>query len=410
MLDMIRELEITCVAITETWFKGGAQLRQELGDVEQATGIKIICKNRASMKGTTRGGGVALAFNTMTWNFKERAIKNKGKHELLCAVGPIGKITRKVVIFGLYIPPKTTAARMSDLCDTLGEAIAGVKVALGNPILYVAGDINGHNIEPAFDVDPDITLLPTPPTRGTSTLDLVFANIPDLVDYAEVRPPLETEQGIPSDHGCVHVEATIPKQKNFVWMKKTTRKRSDSADERFAHDLDQTIWDFTLLKPRTQWSRSSSRRLQHLRTCISHYDPLGSGRMRTHGSQMGSDVGLKGKSGYTNELADQKHGSARMRGWNGRWHRRSRNSWMRWWMPPTKAIMLPSRNCRAQPRRNRGRSLSSSLMLTLEPLGLKCWTTSPVSGGSEEPSPWPNIPLDGDGGLGVLTRRELKPS
>ena len=245
MLDMIRELEITCVAITETWFKGGAQLRQELGDVEQATGIKIICKNRASMKGTTRGGGVALAFNTMTWNFKERAIKNKGKHELLCAVGPIGKITRKVVIFGLYIPPKTTAARMSDLCDTLGEAIAGVKVALGNPILYVAGDINGHNIEPAFDVDPDITLLPTPPTRGTSTLDLVFANIPDLVDYAEVRPPLETEQGIPSDHGCVHVEATIPKQKNFVWMKKTTRKRSDSADERFAHDLDQTIWDFT---------------------------------------------------------------------------------------------------------------------------------------------------------------------
>ena len=37
---MIRELGITFAAVTETWFKGGAQLRQELGDVEQASGIK----------------------------------------------------------------------------------------------------------------------------------------------------------------------------------------------------------------------------------------------------------------------------------------------------------------------------------------------------------------------------------
>ena len=43
------------------WFRGGGgQLRQELSDVEQAAGVKIICKNRGNGAGTARGGGVAF--------------------------------------------------------------------------------------------------------------------------------------------------------------------------------------------------------------------------------------------------------------------------------------------------------------------------------------------------------------
>lgn len=130
------------------------------------------------------------------------------------------------MVFELCIPPNTPAVRPSNLNDTLGEAIAGVKVAFGNPVLLVAGNINGRDIGPAFDVYSNITLLPTPPqgTRGTNTFDLVFTNIPDMVDLADVRAPLETETGMPSDHGCVHVEATIPTHKNFVWTRKTARR------------------------------------------------------------------------------------------------------------------------------------------------------------------------------------------
>lgn len=52
---MMQELELNFVAITETWFKGGAQLRQQLSDIEQATGIKLLCRNRDGRR-KARGG------------------------------------------------------------------------------------------------------------------------------------------------------------------------------------------------------------------------------------------------------------------------------------------------------------------------------------------------------------------
>ena len=208
MLDMIRELRITFMAVTETWFKGGTQLRQELGDIEQATGVKIICKNRVKSAGPARGGGVAFAFDTAACNFKERKVVSKEKHEILCVTGTVGKIKRKVVVFVIYVPPNTTAGRLSDLNDVLGEAIAAVKISHVDPILFVTGDLNGRDIQP------------------------------------DVRAPLETEAGTMSDHGCVHVEAVVPTTKNFTWTKRTVRKRSDSANERFAQDLRGTQWNF----------------------------------------------------------------------------------------------------------------------------------------------------------------------
>ena len=41
-LDMMRELELNFAAVTETWFKGGAALAQELSNIHQASGIKMI--------------------------------------------------------------------------------------------------------------------------------------------------------------------------------------------------------------------------------------------------------------------------------------------------------------------------------------------------------------------------------
>ena len=43
LIDMIHELDLTFAAITETWFKGGMQLKQELSDIELAADIKFIC-------------------------------------------------------------------------------------------------------------------------------------------------------------------------------------------------------------------------------------------------------------------------------------------------------------------------------------------------------------------------------
>lgn len=108
LIDMISELELSFPAVTETGFKRGMQLKQELGDIEQATGIKVLYRNRDGRK-KTRGGGVALAFRTGACPFKERKIK-KAK-TLKSSVGNVGRINRKVVVFVLYIPPNTTASQ-----------------------------------------------------------------------------------------------------------------------------------------------------------------------------------------------------------------------------------------------------------------------------------------------------------
>ena len=55
LINMIKELELSFAAITETWFKGGMQLKQELGDIEHATGIKFLYRNRDGRKKIGRG-------------------------------------------------------------------------------------------------------------------------------------------------------------------------------------------------------------------------------------------------------------------------------------------------------------------------------------------------------------------
>lgn len=53
----------------ETWFKGGKKLKEELNNMEGASGIKFIHKSR---DGRTRGngGGVAIAYHMSRSNFK----------------------------------------------------------------------------------------------------------------------------------------------------------------------------------------------------------------------------------------------------------------------------------------------------------------------------------------------------
>ena len=236
LIDHIHELDLNFAAITETWFKGGAQLRQELDDIEQASGVKILQRNRDGRR-KSRGGGVALAFRTASATFKERKFKNPSGLEILCAAGNVGTIRRKVVVFVVYVPPDSKAATVDAVRDLLGLELAAAKVAFGDPILVVCGDMNGRRIEGAFDIDDQFTLVETGNTRGDKALDLVFTNAAQHVVLAGTRPPLETESGISSDHRFVEVALSLPKTKSLTYTKKTTRRRTASADARFAEEL-----------------------------------------------------------------------------------------------------------------------------------------------------------------------------
>ena len=199
---------------------------------------KILQRNRDGRR-KTRGGGVALAFRTATSTFKERKFKNPSNLEILCAVGSVGNIKRKVVVFVVYVPPDSKAATVEAVRDLLGLELAAAKVAFGDPVLVVCGDMNGRRIDGAFDVDDQISLVGTGNTRGDKMLDLVFTNAAQHFVFAGTRPPLETESGIVSDHRCVEVALSLPKTKSFTYIRKTTRRRTASADVRFAEELSQ---------------------------------------------------------------------------------------------------------------------------------------------------------------------------
>lgn len=237
LVDAFGSLNLHFACITETWYSGGKELRDHIGEVEGRTGIRILQKSRDG-RIRKRGGGVAVAFNTALCNFKQRQLKVVSReHEVLCAVGKVGKIGRKVVVFVVYIPPGMRARQLEELKESLAAEVTAVKADVKNPILVVAEDVNHRDIAGAVSHTEQITLIPSGPTRGDNTIDLVYTNSPHNVAKCLTLPPLETATGARSDHKCVYVAAEFEVEKNFEWVVKMRRLRNGEREEAFAADM-----------------------------------------------------------------------------------------------------------------------------------------------------------------------------
>ena len=75
MVDAFQSLDLHFACLTETWFRGGRQLADQLDELEDRKGIKIIHKSRDGRRKRS-GGGVAIAFDTSTCNLKRRQMAN----------------------------------------------------------------------------------------------------------------------------------------------------------------------------------------------------------------------------------------------------------------------------------------------------------------------------------------------
>ena len=67
LTDAFESLKLDFACITETWFKGGRELKEMLIDIEGASGIRFDHKSRDG-RGRSVGGGVAVAYNPSTCN------------------------------------------------------------------------------------------------------------------------------------------------------------------------------------------------------------------------------------------------------------------------------------------------------------------------------------------------------
>ena len=182
-----------------------------------------------------------------TCNFKARTLNHTTREqELVCAVGKVAKLGRHVVVFVVYVPPSSSAAYVAALAESLATEIASVKSAIKDPLIYVCGDFNRRDIGRELAVAGDLQPLPVGPTRGAICLDRIYTYEPEAVFESNVLPPLHNGKGMPSDHGCVYVGAKFRRERNFNWVVKMHRVRTQQKEVEFARDL--VTWDWTPLR------------------------------------------------------------------------------------------------------------------------------------------------------------------
>ena len=238
------EHDLDVALVTESWLKDGEVLDRDVIDLEYGTGLKIIYRNRPKTARGLRkvGGGVSVIFKKASCNLRERRITGNN-FELVLAVGRVGRIEKQTAFFCVYIEPRMKASELSDLCDLIGREVLLLK-AKGDTLFFIGGDLNRRSLDDALANFPDIQQINYAPTRGDACLDVLFSNAPNL--NPSMWPPLETPNGVASDHDCVLITGHVERARDYSWVKRTARKHTDTALEEYGRRLAQTDWD-TLL-------------------------------------------------------------------------------------------------------------------------------------------------------------------
>ena len=237
MIDMFRELNLHFLMLAETWMKSNESTREELLRLSESANINLVYKNRPS-----RGGGVAIAYNSNKISMKKYAVVNADGLEVVAASGRTKNISRNILVIVVYIPPSQSAATNAKLWDAVSDTIEKAKFELNDPYIILGGDTNQRPIANATTDFPNITVLGTGPTRGTATLDEVSTNFSDKI-VVDTFFPLEDEEGKASDHNTVICRATLPRLHQFTTKSITYRVYNARAEEEFEQMLLQQNWD-----------------------------------------------------------------------------------------------------------------------------------------------------------------------
>ena len=86
--------------------------------------------------------------------------------------------------------------------------------------------------------------IPSGPTRGAATLDVIYTNALGFLqgDAASTFPPLESEDGLISDHKSVWAALRLKKERNYEWVKVKVRLRSEIREQAFKGSLSSLDW------------------------------------------------------------------------------------------------------------------------------------------------------------------------
>ena len=158
----------------------------------------------------------------------------------MIGIGTLHNCSSKLVIISAYIAPKTTVPQSRATLEHINNAILQAKHDMNDPLIIVGGDFNKRDLELAVGDFPDVKIVPTRPTRGNEVLDIVATNFEELVP--EVRDPLTTEDGRPSDHKTIHIRANTLNSDRFTISRIEYRPKTKRGDKLFKRWIEQQSW------------------------------------------------------------------------------------------------------------------------------------------------------------------------
>ena len=169
----------TVAMLTETWLnKGNKKISYDLGLLAQEHDIHVLRKDR-----TSRGGGVALAYDSRMSDFKKLPLKSLAgtSLEILAAKGKINGVKKPHLVFVCYLPPSYNAAQNAHFFDKLTDAISEARSKHPESWVTIGGDWNNRDLGPILSLFPDLAPVRSGPTRKTATLDIQMTNYVDHI-------------------------------------------------------------------------------------------------------------------------------------------------------------------------------------------------------------------------------------
>ena len=238
----LRELSADVCLLTETWFAGengkGRQINVELDDFRHRTGYAFLRKDRV---GSKRGGGIAVCYDSDRIEMCKAKIP-PSKHEVFAAVGRRKGQRRKVVVIVIYVPPWYNAQQNKSLYSYTNDVVLAIRKKYDDPSIIIGGDFNRRSIKNIASDFTDIKQIKTGPTRGAATLDVFLTNlVEDVTDQGTVDP-IESEEGIASDHRTVFFSVRMPRVPDYVVQKYSYHHITDEGCVKFKKWLTEQDW------------------------------------------------------------------------------------------------------------------------------------------------------------------------
>ena len=239
-IDCFEDSGASVAVVTETWM-GGDDCSE---DLEEGNGIGFLHRSRGRKAANgAYYGGVAVAWRIRHCNMYRIDLPNTDDFEVLVTAETIKGHTRKLIVLACYLPPSYTKLRGEAALDYINGLIVQLKITYTDPYLVIAGDFNQWAIGDALLDFSDLKEAAVGPTRGSREIDKIFTNISRSITEAGSLAPLETEDGLCSDHKVAFCKAQISKLRSFTWQKYTYRHYNDASVELFKNWIVFHKWE-----------------------------------------------------------------------------------------------------------------------------------------------------------------------